>query len=386
MIRYSILVFLFLLIQEIICTGQVKVRLFAGLSPGSVTFTVDEGSYELITFNGNPEILQKGALLLISESGGVIVVKSLNTRGYMCDSVLLKGNGKFSVRINGQDPVRRHYSGDLKCIPDLRTLVMINICDPETYIAGVVRAEGGEKKNIEYFKSQAVIARTYLYRNADKHIADGYSLCDNTHCQVYNGITADSLIISSALETSGMVLLGPDTMLINSAFHSNCGGETAASEDVWLTGQSYLKSVRDQFCVTSPNAEWQKILSKEDWINFLVNSGYKGNKEDPVLLNFSQQNRMKDLSVGNFSAPLRQVRDDLKLRSSFFSVSVQGDSVILNGRGYGHGVGLCQEGAMVMASKGFDYKQIINFYYTGVRVADIKDAVTIQNQLVKGNQ
>jgi len=62
------------------------------------------------------------------------------------------------------------------------------------------------------------------------------------------------------------------------------------------------------------------------------------------------------------------------LRSSFFSVSAKGDSVILNGRGYGHGVGLCQEGAMVMATKGFDYRQIINFYYTGVVLADIKEA------------
>jgi stage II sporulation protein D len=252
---------------------------------------------------------------------------------------------------------------------------LINICDPETYIAGVVRAEGGEKKNIEYFKSQAVIARTYLYRNINKHITDGYDLCDNTHCQAYNGITSDSLIIFAALETSGIVILGPDSTLINSAFHSNCGGETAASEDVWLTDQSYLKSVRDQYCVTSRNAAWQKILSKEDWINFLVNSGYKGNKEDPVLLNFSQQKRMKDLSVRNFSLPLRKVRDELNLRSSFFSVTVQGDSVVLNGRGYGHGVGLCQEGAMVMASKGFDFKKIINYYYTGVRIADIKDAV-----------
>jgi stage II sporulation protein D len=378
MVRSGILIFLFLLIRELICSGQVNIRLCAGRSSESVSFTVTEGIYELNTFNGDPVILERGALILISRSGSRIIVKSLNARGYICDSVLLKSasiRDKFSIRINGQDPVRRHYSGDLKCIPDLGTMVMINICDPETYIAGVVRAEGGEKKNIEYFKSQAVIARTYLYRNINKHITDGYDLCDNTHCQAYNGITSDSLIIFAALETSGMVILGPDSTLINSAFHSNCGGETAASEDVWLTDQSYLKSVKDQYCETSRNAKWQKILSKKDWVSFLVNSGYKGNIGDPLLLNFSQQKRMKGLSVGNFSVPLRQVRDELNLRSSFFSVTAQGDSVIINGRGYGHGVGLCQEGAMVMASKGFDFKQIINFYYNGVRIADIKDAV-----------
>jgi len=355
----------------------VKIRLFTGRSSGSVSFTVSEGRYELYTFNGEPVILEKGSLVLISKSGDRLAVKSLNVSGFLCDSVLLKSTSeqdKFYLRINGNDPVRRLYSGDLKCLPDMGTLVIINICDPETYIAGVVRTEGGEKKNIEYFKTQAVIARTYMYRHYERHSSDGYNLCDNTHCQAYNGITSDSVIKSAALETKGMVILAPDSTLVNSAFHSNCGGETAASEDVWLTDQSYLKSVRDPYCTTSRNASWQKVLSGEDWINYLVRSGYKGNKEDPVLLNFSQQKRMKDLIIGSYSIPLRQIREQLELRSSFFSVSAKGDSVILNGRGYGHGVGLCQEGAMVMATKGFDYRQIINFYYTGVVLADIKEA------------
>ena len=67
----------------------------------------------------------------------------------------------------------------------------------------------------------------------------------------------------------------------------------------------------------------------------------------------------------------------MNLRSTFFSVVPEGDSIILKGRGYGHGVGLCQEGAMVMAAKGFNYKQIIDFYYSGVIISDIKNAVIL---------
>ncbi|HUV00019.1 MAG TPA: hypothetical protein VMW32_03545, partial [Bacteroidales bacterium] len=67
-------------------------------------------------------------------------------------------------------------------------------------------------------------------------------------------------------------------------------------------------------------------------------------------------------------------------RSTFFSVSADGDSVLLKGRGYGHGVGLCQEGAMAMAAKGFNFSQIIDFYYSGVTVTDIKNAVAIENK------
>jgi stage II sporulation protein D len=237
----------------------------------------------------------------------------------------------------------------------------------------VVEAEGGPGKNIGYFKTQAVIARTYMYKYFDKHIADRYNLCDNTHCQAYNGITTDSVIVRAALETAGLVILAPDSTLIISAFHSNCGGETSPSQNVWLTGQPYLKKVVDPYCQSSRNAVWQKKIALNEWTGYLKRMGYTGNTGDVSLFNFLQTSRSGYLNTGTFSLPLQQIRKDMDLRSTFFSVSVEGDSVILKGRGYGHGVGLCQEGAMVMASKGFDYKQIIDFYYTGVLISNIRN-------------
>ena len=99
--------------------------------------------------------------------------------------------------------------------------------------------------------------------------------------------------------------------------------------------------------------------------------------EDPSVFNFFQGSRLPDYKTGSFTIPLRTMRSDLNLRSTFFSVYANGDSIILKGRGYGHGVGLCQEGAMVMAAKGFNYREIINFYYSGVIISDIKNAVTL---------
>jgi len=72
--------------------------------------------------------------------------------------------------------------------------------------------------------------------------------------------------------------------------------------------------------------------------------------------------------------PFEKIRKDLKLRSSFFSVIAAGDSVILRGKGYGHGVGLCQEGAMEMATRGNTFQQIIEFYYKGVIITNIRYA------------
>jgi stage II sporulation protein D len=262
-------------------------------------------------------------------------------------------------------------------------MVFINACDIEQYIAGVVRTEGGPGKNIEYLKSQAVLARTFMYKHFERHLLDRYNLCDNTHCQAFNGISNDTLIKRAALETKGLVILDRDSTLIISAFHSNCGGETSISEDVWLSGHPYMKKVIDPYCVKSPNATWRKSIVLSDWENYLKKSGFKSGGSASPSYNFSQITRQSDYRIESFSLPFRQIRDDLNLRSAFFSVLKEGDSIILKGRGYGHGVGLCQEGAMVMAARGFKYSDIIRFYYSNVIIADIKNAKIIKNEYLR---
>jgi stage II sporulation protein D len=376
--RKSLAAFILILNHSLLLSGQVKVRLFTDLHPESVVFSAVYGEYLLETYNSEPESLKSGEPVLISKINKRLMVKPADEKGFFCDSVriyLKDGKGSFSLRTNGTDPVKQVYSGDIKCLPDLATLLIINICDIESYIAGVVRSEGGPGKNIEYFKTQAILARTYLYKNFGKHLQDGYNLCDGTHCQAFNGATDDSVIIRAAFETAGLVILGPDSMPIIAVFHSNCGGETSPSDYVWLSEQSYLKNVSDPYCSTSRNARWQIKVSIQDWLDYLKSMGYNGDLSDESLLNFSQKTRLNNFRAGTFSLPLRQIRADLHLRSAFFSLSANEDSVIFNGKGYGHGVGLCQEGAMNMASKGFNYKQIIDFYFTGVIISDIKNAL-----------
>ncbi len=354
---------------------NVRIRLFTDTNSTNALFSVIDGNYDLDLFSGDPVKLKPGDIIFISVYQDRLVVKQRNNPAILCDSLFINGktgNDMFSLRIDG---IRRYYTGDLSCYHDMETSLFINTCEIESYIAGVVNAEGGPGKHIEYFKTQAVIVRTYMYKYYNKHVLDRYNLCDGTHCQVFKGISDDTLIIRAAEETRDRVILNTDSTLIIAAFHSNCGGETVSAEDVWLTSVPYLKKITDPFCTTSRNARWQKSISLEEWTGYLQRMGYDKDKdkEDLALLNFSQITRLKEYKTENFSLPLKQIRTDLNLRSTFFSLSVQGDSVLLNGRGYGHGVGLCQEGAMVMAQKGFDYRQIINFYYTGVWITDIKN-------------
>lgn len=383
MVKLKLLFILLFTVFSTAVSAQVKIRLFSNQFPESAVFSVTEGRYELNMFNGEIFTIWKGEPVIISKYNGKLAVKKRNTEGFVCDSIVISGktgNDVFSLRINGNSPVRQYYSGDFQCFPDLGTLVLINISDVEKYVSGVVKAEGGSGKNLEYFKTQAIIARTYMYKYFDKHLTDRYNVCDNTHCQAFNGLSSDTLLNRAALETQGLVILDKDSTLIIAAFHSNCGGETSSSENVWLSGQPYLRTVIDPYCLTSRSSTWEKSFSMNEWISYLRKSGYIGNVNNPSLFNFLQKSRLADYKTGAFSIPLRSIRADLNLRSTFFSVFAEGDSVIFKGRGYGHGVGLCQEGAMEMAAKGFTYKQIIDFYYFSVLISDIKNAVVIKNE------
>lgn len=374
---------LLLLFFQGISSGQVRVRIFANHKPSSATFTVTGGKYELDIYDGKPVKLVTGDPVILALYKNKIAVKIRNSLSFMCDSLTVKGStgrDRFSFRINSGSRAHRYYGGDLQCISDLGVLVFINISDVEEYIAGVVRTEGGPGKRIEYLKSQAVLARTYMYRHFERHGIDRYNLCDNTHCQAYDGLSSDSLVNRAAIETRGMVLLDHDSTLIISAFHSNCGGETSTADFVWLSGHAYLKKVIDPYCTGSPNATWKKSIPLTEWESYLKKSGFVPSGPAGTSYNYSQITRQNDYRIGSFALPFNQIRNDMNLKSAFFSVLREGNSIMFKGRGYGHGVGLCQEGAMVMAARGFKFSEIISFYYPDVIITDVNNAKIVKNE------
>jgi stage II sporulation protein D len=361
-------------------SGQVRIRIFAAYNPGSAVFTVTSGGYELNTFNGPAIHLDDAGSVLVTRFNGKLAVKTRDDKAFLCDSAYITGSsGKdfFSVRINNGKSLLQSYTGDLRLYPDLGTILMINVCNVESYIAGVVKSEGGFGRNREYVKTQAIFARTYMYKHFGRHLQDRYNLCDDIHCQAFHGITTDTVINNATRETRGLVVLDRDSNLVISAFHSNCGGETSVPEDVWLTSASYLKSVIDPYCSTSSSARWDRRIPLSEWVAMLKKWGYHGNADNPETFRFIQETRKHEYRIGSFTVPLNTIRSEFNLRSTFFSVIPEGNSLMLRGKGYGHGVGLCQEGAMVMARTGHTYKQIIDFYYSGVIITDIRNTLIL---------
>ncbi len=381
-----LLITILLLLNVTVCRAQVKIRLFAANLPQTAVLTVRQGQYTIKTSENSQSILLAfNKPVVITRFKGKIAVKIKDVQGFVCDSLLLtgiSGNDMFSLRVPGAGPEGKNYKGDLTCYSDMSSLIILNSSDIEDYICGVVETEGGTGRNPEYFKTQAILVRTYLFRNFNKHFADNYNVCDNTHCQAFNGVSSNPDIEEAVAQTKGLVIVDKDSSLIVAAFHSNCGGETSSSEDAWLKDEPYLVKVKDPFCRTSRNAVWERKIGLQDWADMLERAGYSGKTGDPSVFAFEQNRRLPDYLCGSFKMPLRSIRDAFKLRSTFFSVYADKDSLVLKGKGYGHGVGLCQEGAMAMAHKGYSYKQIIDFYYKGVIITDIKNAVILPDDFI----
>jgi stage II sporulation protein D len=133
----------------------------------------------------------------------------------------------------------------------------------------------------------------------------------------------------------------------------------------------YLVPVADPYCTSQPNARWSKTVSLDEWITYLIKNGFKPDPDVATDFSFQQTHRIPDYTVNDLILPVKQLRADWQLRSAFFSVSADREQVVLNGKGYGHGVGLCQEGAMEMGRRGFKYDEIISFYYKYVNLVPV---------------
>jgi stage II sporulation protein D len=191
------------------------------------------------------------------------------------------------------------------------------------------------------------------------------------HCQVFKGKTFSQNIHDAAIETAEYILVDDSARIITAAFFSNCGGQTMNSEDVWSKALPSLRSINDTFCLHKTNAVWEKKIPKDLWLDY-IGTKYNFPVTDTLLvkrvLNFNQPTRQVYLMNDNYFIPLKFVREDMKLKSTFFTIKEEGDNVVFCGKGFGHGVGLCQEGAMHMAEKGYSYTKIINYYYSGIHL------------------
>ena len=370
---HKYLLILFILFSSQLFAQDLSIGLFSELSPKHYALTIQQGTYSVrcdslvldtIAVNQNVSIQLESDIIVCSIGDSVYKSKGV---------LVFEGNPDASFFINcvGLNTSLRCYKGDIRFVINNNYIRAINSIDLEDYVAAVVEAEAGYKHNLEYYKTQAVICRTYAISHIGRHKDEAYDLCDNVHCQMYPYKSMNEGIRTATQTTQGMILVDSSYVPIIAAYHSNSGGFTANSEDVWVSKVSYLRSVYDSISNVGNNAEWSVKLSLSEWKQFLIKYGVPNTIQDSLCM-VKDFSREKNILIDGVAIPVNDFRKEFQLRSAFFTTVLNVDTVQLMGKGYGHGVGLSQEGAMQLAIAGWDYQKILKHYYTGVFVVKLQ--------------
>lgn len=354
-----------------------RIGLWGGKPITQADFKVSNGSYDLLVDGEKKASLpQNGTAKFICTAASVKIETAGKT--FSGKKVSLKAtafNSEFHLTPESPKKDRRIYQDDLHVRHRSGGSLFINELDLEKYVAGVVEAESGKDQLFEYYKVQAVICRSYILSNRNKHYGEDFHLCDEVHCQVYHGKSRwnDSIPLAT-YATKGHVLVDKDINLITAAFHSNCGGHTVNAETVWSKPLDYLVGKPDTFCLHSSQSHWEKEISAREWRSYLEKN-FKYNMADSLLAlratHYYPKAKSRFMMDEKLAISLVKIRSDWKLRSTFFIIHEEGDKVRLIGRGFGHGVGLCQEGAMQMCRKGYGYQEVLHYYYTDVHLMNL---------------
>lgn len=312
----------------------------------------------------------KDSMISLHDAGGVYgTFKSVELESLSLD-------GTFRLRPVTPALESRSYDDGLILRGNESYMTIINQVDFDKYIAGVMEAEVGPNAQRELYKAHALLTRTYMMNHFDRHREEGFSLCDGVHCQAYHGRALYNPEIAKAVfETSGEVVADYHYKLITAAYHANSGGETQRASDVWLKDVDYLQSVLDPYSLHQPAAKWYDTIQYDTWKKYLIDRGMESARKVPEeLLYIQQRHRSKYFVLDKDTLLMTRIREDWGWRSSFFNMfPEEGGKIVVWGKGYGHGVGLSQEGAMNMASQDFSYKDIIKFYYFNVRIMHYED-------------
>jgi stage II sporulation protein D len=333
-------------------------------------------------------IAVSGQQISVSEDGGVTLAGSAS-------GVLLYAVDERSrIRING-DP----YYGSFIFGFENGNLRLINRLNLEQYLKGVLTPELGERKPHEFeaVKAQAVASRTYAIAHLGQYSGKSYDLRADVSDQIYVGDSWQRDWVDRAVDaTTGEVLLY-DHGLIEAYYHSTCGGQTEAIEDVWgAAPRPYLVAVDDDTsCNWSKYSDWEEVFDEATLVANL--RAYRKSAGVTPVPDFTrvldirlegqtpgQRYRRMVVVTPDGEWPIaadqirwalgRPTRPGTILPSSRFVLELTRNDAgaitraVAQGTGYGHGVGMCQCGMIGRARAGEEYRSILQHYYTGARI------------------
>jgi stage II sporulation protein D len=283
--------------------------------------------------------------------------------------------GSYRITAHGESLTLAY---PLKITAQSGALVLAATLPVEQYVELVVAAESGAADGPESRKALAVAARSYALAPAHGHTA--FDVCDSTHCQWVHWRTTHEAH-AAALATDGESLWFHGSRA-EAYFHQNCGGHTAAASEVWPQGhpaQGSLVSRPDPYCQRVGSSEWSATLSRTELMQALAAAGLAApGWKTLTVAERGESGRATVLLADATKIPAEDFRLAVgralgwnRIRSNWFEVAAEGDSILFHGRGSGHGVGLCQAGAAEMGREGRGYREILAQYFPGATLAEV---------------
>lgn len=317
----------------------------------------------------------KGASLAAGQSydvrwqDGAFLIGREKLRG---EVLTIRPSGAGELALDG-----RRYRGALELRHKSGGLTAVNIVPVDDYLRSVVPEEMPTDWPAEALKAQSVAARSFSLASRGRHASEGYDLCTTTHCQLYTGTAAEKTASTAAVRATRGEVLTYGGKPIEALFHTDSGGMTENSEDVWGGHVPYLRAVRDAQIKTLP---WTKTITRADLERKLAAKGHAIGKVRSIALSplaigraakdRTASGRVKTMTVkgtkGAATLSGTTWRSLLGLKSTLFDAKLTKDAVTFTGYGSGHGLGISQWGAKRLAESGKSYAAILSHYYTGV--------------------
>jgi stage II sporulation protein D len=302
----------------------------------------------------------------------------------------------------------KRYRGELLLIAEDTGIVVVNRVRMDDYLRGVVPLEIGTsaERDLAAVEAQAVTARSYAFVHLGAESpTKPYDVTASVRDQLYGGAGVETKVSNEAIDATRGLVLQYAGRVVNAPYHSACGGATAAADEIWRTeGEPYLQSVSDRipgtdrfYCDIAPRFRWTRTLDgptvREALVRYLgaytaVPGAYPGNPRDIMVDTRTPSGRVATLKIatdrGNYVLRGNDVRYVLRvpggeiLNSTNFTIETTTAPdgslarVVLRGTGYGHGVGMCQWGAIGRARAGQDFRTILRAYYPGTTVGSIE--------------
>jgi len=295
-------------------------------------------------------------------------------------AIRLEPQGQRLFRVNA-----RLYRGDLLLYrTDRGKLTLVNRLGLEEYLVGALASETSPQWPMEALKAHAVASRTMVAHRIWISKGKPFDVTADTSTHLYHGAALERWRTQRAVdETRGQVLTYAGE-LFSAVFHANCGGHTEDAAEIWQVKKEIppLKGREDPYCQDLRHSRWHMELSLDECVRVLANAGEDldlGEIRAVEILDRNRSGRVRRIrflgsrrTVTLTGRKLREILGANRLRSLNFTAVVTDGKIVFHGKGWGHGVGLCQWGAYGMARRGKKAKEILNFYFPGSEIRDLR--------------